>query len=64
MECCAAQKRGGCWHCIALAPSYLSFMELVAGIVLDWSASGFPGTQQPLVRRPLADPGTPGTAGR
>jgi len=41
------QQRGGCWHCI----------------VLDWSASRFPGTQQPLVRRPLADPGTPGPLG-
>ena len=39
------QQRGSGWHCIALAPSYLSFIELVAGIVPDWSINRFSGTQ-------------------
>lgn len=39
------QQRGSGWHCTALAPSYLSFIELVAGIVPDWSAGRFSGTK-------------------
>ena len=32
------QRQGDAWSCVALAPSYASFMALADGIAVDWSA--------------------------
>ena len=32
------QRQGECWRCLALAPSYASFIALADGVAVDWSA--------------------------
>jgi predicted RNase H-like nuclease len=39
------QQRGSGWHCIALAPSYQTFIEQAEGIATDWSVSHFLGSE-------------------
>ena len=44
------QQRGIRWRCIALAPSYGSFIETATGIATDWSVSRFPGSEPDIPR--------------
>jgi predicted RNase H-like nuclease len=44
------QQRGNGWRCIALAPSYESFMETVAATATDWAVRRFPGSEPDFSR--------------
>ena len=44
------QHRESAWHCIALAPSYHSFIETATDIATDWSVSRFPGSEPDIPR--------------
>ncbi|AGA34814.1 hypothetical protein TVNIR_3177 [Thioalkalivibrio nitratireducens DSM 14787] len=44
------QQRGARWRCVALAPSYLGFMERAAGTETDWSIRRFSGTEPDIPR--------------
>ena len=39
------QQRVNGWRCVALAPSYQSFMEMAAATSLDWTVTRFPGSE-------------------
>jgi hypothetical protein len=34
---------GSAWECIALAPSYASFVSMASGTAVDWMARAVPG---------------------
>ena len=44
------QQLGNRWHCIALTPSYRSFIETATGIATDWTVSRFPGSEPDIPR--------------
>jgi len=44
------QQRGSGWHCIALAPSYQSFIEKSAESATDWSVTRFAGSEPDISR--------------
>jgi len=44
------QQRGNGWRCIALAPSYQSFMEMTAATAIDWAVTRFPGSEPDISR--------------
>ena len=44
------QQRGIRWRCIALAPSYRSFIETATDIATDWSVSRFRGGEPDIPR--------------
>ncbi|TVP84035.1 MAG: DUF429 domain-containing protein [Thioalkalivibrio sp.] len=44
------QQRAGRWHCLALAPSFLSFDGEAAGVVTDWSVRRLPGSEPDIPR--------------
>jgi predicted RNase H-like nuclease len=44
------QQRGSRWCCVALAPSYRTFIEQAEGIATDWSVSRFPGSEPGVPR--------------
>jgi predicted RNase H-like nuclease len=44
------QHRGSGWHCIALAPSYQSFIEEAAETATDWAVSRFLGSEPDIPR--------------
>ena len=41
-------SRGGGWHCLAVAPSYDSFLAHARGICIDWDQDRFQGSPPPV----------------